>query len=235
VLALSGVLGAGLGDVLYFHSLALIGPRLSMTIVSTAPVGTALIALLPPLRERMSVAAVAGMLLAVGGVVWVVAERRGREAWPAEPEEFRRGVLLGVASVVCLSAGFVASRAGMNAFGAAPVPALSATLVRVTAAGVFCWAGAAALGRLRATAAPFFAARNFLWLLAGVAVGPVVGIWFSMVALQGVPGGVATTLISLSPIVLVFLSWAAYGERPTWRRVLGTLMALGGVALLVRS
>lgn len=233
VLCLSGVAGAALGDLCYFHSLNLIGPRLTMTIASLAPVIAALLVLLPPLRERMTWPQVAGMLVAVGGVAWVVSERRGREAWPTTPRSFRRGVALGLLSALFQAVGFVGSRLGMNAFSAAPVPPFSASLVRVAAACVGCWFVVACSGRARATLTPFRSRSNLVWLLLGVAAGPVVGIWLSMVALQGAATGVASTLISMSPLALIPFTWAAYGERPTWGRVLATAVALSGIALMM--
>lgn len=232
-LCLSGIIGAGAGDVLYMHSLSMIGPRLCMTLASLAPVFSALLVLPPPMSERLTGLEIAGMVMAVGGVVWVVAEPRGREAWPATPARFRRGVLLAVLSAVCLSLGFITSRAGMTHFTPEPVPAFSATLVRVTAAGVFCCAVLLFQRRSREMIDSMRQRRDVGILLTGVALGPVVGIWLSMVALQGRATGVASTLICLSPLVLIPLSWIAYGERPTRGRVVATAVALIGVALLM--
>lgn len=233
VLCLSGVAGAGLGDLFYFHSLRRIGPRLTMTITALAPVGAALIALLPPMNERMHGQEVAGMVLAVGGVAWVVSEKRGREAWPTTPASFRQGLILSVLSVLCLSAAFVSSRVGMNSFTTAPVPAFSATLTRVSAACLWSFGLVTVTGQARETVGAFQNRRDLAWLLMGVTAGPVVGIWLSMIALQGASAGVASTLISLSPLFLIPMSWAAYGERPTVSRVAATVVALAGVACMM--
>jgi len=235
VLCLSGVVGAGLGDVLYFHSIQRIGPRLTMTITALAPVAAAWMALWLPMHEKMSWQEIAGMVLAVGGVAWVVAEKSGRAAWPSTPASFRQGVILAVLSLFCQAVGFVCSRLGMNAFTSTPVPAFSATLIRVAMACLWCWALVSVNGRVRETAGAFRNRINLAWLLLGVAVGPVIGIWLSMVALQGASTGVASTLISLSPLFLIPMSWIAYGERPTLGRVLATIVAISGVACMMRG
>jgi drug/metabolite transporter (DMT)-like permease len=233
VLCLSGVVGAGLGDLFYFHSLRRIGPRLTMTICALTPVAAALLALLPPIRERMSGQEVIGMALAIGGVIWVVSEKHGRTAWPSTPASFRQGVILSILSVLCLAVSFISARLGMNAFTAAPVPAFSATLLRVTAACLWTFGLVAVTGQTRETAVAFRHRRDFAWLLLGVTVGPVCGIWMSMVALQGAATGVASTLICLSPLFLIPMSWIAYGERPTVGRIVATIIALGGVACMM--
>jgi len=235
VLCLSGVAGAGIGDVLYFHSIQRIGPRLTLTITALAPVVSALMALLPPMNERMSWPQISGMVLAVGGVAWVVAEKSGRMAWPTTPGTFRSGVILGILSLVCQSIGFVSSRVGMNTCASVPIPAFSATLIRVSAACVCCWGLVALNGQVRETAAIFRNRISLAWLLLGVAVGPVIGMWLSMVALQGVATGVACTLISLSPLFLIPMTWIAYGERPTIGRIVATVVALGGVACMMMA
>jgi drug/metabolite transporter (DMT)-like permease len=73
-LLLSGALGIGLGDTFYFRSLALIGARRSLLIEALAPPLSAVLALIF-LGETLSLANVIGILLTLGGVLWVVSER----------------------------------------------------------------------------------------------------------------------------------------------------------------
>ena len=72
-----------------------------------------------------------------------------------------------------------------------------------------------------------------LIVLLGTLVGPVLGIWLSMIALEGAKAGVAVALINTSPLILIPIAYFAYGERPTLRTILGTLVAIGGVFLLL--
>jgi len=233
VLILSGLAGAALGDVFYFHSVSLLGPRLAMTISALAPVVAALLGLFPPLSEKMTLLEIVGMLVAVGGVVWVVSEKHGRQAWPTTPHSLRQGILLGLIGSFFQAVGFVCSRIGMNVFTANHVEPFSATVVRVTAACVGCWLILIFKGRVRLTLTPFFNRTCMAWMMAGVIAGPVIGIWLSMIALSGASTGIASTLVSMSPLALIPMSWAAYGERPTWTRVLATTLALGGIALMM--
>jgi drug/metabolite transporter (DMT)-like permease len=232
VLALSGAAGPGIGDVFYFHGIQRIGPRLTMTVTALTPVASALLARLSPMHERMTWLEVGGMLLAVAGVAWVVAEKSGRDAWPSTPAAFRQGVICCILSVLFQAGSNVLGRYGLVAAGA-PVAPFSAALVRVAAGCACSWALVMTQGGVRGVAAPFRNPVNLGWILLGVATGPVIGIGLSMIALGGTSTGVASTLIALSPLFLIPLSWAAYGERPTVGRVVATIVALGGVACMM--
>ena len=70
-------------------------------------------------------------------------------------------------------------------------------------------------------------------LFAGTLVGPVVGIWLSLIAFQHAEAGVATALINTGPLFMIPIAHLSHGERTTWRGILGTLIAIAGVALLV--
>ncbi len=69
-------------------------------------------------------------------------------------------------------------------------------------------------------------------LLLGALVGPALGIWLSLVAVQNARLGIASTLMALPPVLLIPLEYAAFRQRISRRGVAGTLVALAGVALL---
>ena len=59
-----------------------------------------------------------------------------------------------------------------------------------------------------------------------------MGVWFSMIAVQNAPVGIASTLMALPPILLVPLTRWVFDERVTVRAVAGTVVALSGAALI---
>ncbi len=66
----------------------------------------------------------------------------------------------------------------------------------------------------------------------GAVVGPFLGIWLSLVAVQNTRLGIASTLMALPPVLLIPLEFAAFRQRVSRRGIAGTVVALGGVALL---
>src|SRR3569623_1509821 len=55
------------------------------------------------------------------------------------------------------------------------------------------------------------------------------------IALKTVSAGLAALIISANPIVTAVLAVLVLGERLTWRKALGLLLGLGGVAFIVQS
>jgi drug/metabolite transporter (DMT)-like permease len=74
--------------------------------------------------------------------------------------------------------------------------------------------------------------RALRFIFGGALAGPFVGVWFSLIAVQHAPVGIASTLTSLTPIMLIPLSRIVFKESITWRAVGGTLLAVTGTAIL---
>ena len=55
-----------------------------------------------------------------------------------------------------------------------------------------------------------------------------------MMAVQRIPAGVAATILALVPVLIIPPALIWHGERIGMRAVTGTLLAVGGVALLCR-
>lgn len=240
LLAASGALAMGLGDMCGFRSIFLIGPRLSTVIGSLTPIATTAIAWIAA-KEALSLRAVSGIVVIVAGVAWVVSEPRGKAAWLPGRGNFRRGVLLALGSNVCCAVGYIFSRSALNGgprwltSGAdlPPVGAVPATLVRLTAGLVLTWSILPFFRKFRPTLAAFADRKAMTFLLAGTVVGPLLGVWTSMIALHNVPSGIASALISSSPIFMIPISAIAFGEKHSFRSLIGTVLAVAGVFLLL--
>jgi len=118
-LALSGVVGLAIGDQLLFTALVDVGPRLSTLLMTLAPPVTA-VAAWPILDEPLGMVAMAGIIVTMAGIGWVVMER-SPEADPAEaarhPSRGRhrlRGLLFATGAAFCQAAGLVLSKLGMG-------------------------------------------------------------------------------------------------------------------------
>jgi drug/metabolite transporter (DMT)-like permease len=70
-------------------------------------------------------------------------------------------------------------------------------------------------------------------LAGGTVLGPVLGVWLSLVALAYARStAVASTLLATSPLFVIPVARVVHGTPITLRAVLGAGVAIGGVALL---
>jgi drug/metabolite transporter (DMT)-like permease len=228
-LLLSGLLGLVFGDFCLFRAFVLIGVRRSMLVATVTPALAALIAW-PVLGERLVSRDLLGMALTVAGVGTVVVGRRalptpGATAlWP--------GVPLALAGALGQAAGLVLAKVGLTgSTGMAPVHPIAATQIRLVA-GLIGFAALITLSRRwrRLGAAAGDAAGLGLVVLAAV-FGPCLGITLSLYAVAHAQAGVASSLMSLTPIFLVPVA-RLRGEPLGLPGVLGPLLAVAGVVLL---
>ena len=227
-LSLSGVIGLALGDAFLFQAFVMVGPRISMLMMALAPVIAAVFAWIF-LGESLSTGQITGILLTVGGVAWVVAGRDGRGGVQIGRRIYLTGVLFGLVGATGQALGLVTAKQGL--YG--DFSPLSATLVRMLAAGAVLWLVATFRRQVKPTFVVLSRHRRSLrYILAGAFVGPFLGVTFSLIAVQNTEVGVASTLMALSPVILLPVSYFVFDERFGWQAVAGTLLAISGVALL---
>ena len=235
LLALSGVVGLVLGDIGYFHALATIGPRLSSVVNATWPALATGFAVLQ--GELPNALMVLGITMSMAGVVVVLLRGREGSAW--RPDLTRTQWWTGVGGAVLgafgQAGGVVLAKAGMASATGLPdgVDPLLATFVRMVAAAV----GLQLVATLQRRPLAMLAVVRHRSALAGASVGmvfgPVLGVWLSMTAAHLAPLGVAATLMATIPIFMMPVSKIAYGARIGVLGFLGTLLTVGGIALLL--
>ena len=102
-----------------------------------------------------------------------------------------------------------------------------ANLVRLMAAATSVWVLTVALGDTRRVFSMWSNdARATAFTALGSILGPVVGVSLSLVAIDRAAIGVASTLMSLTPLFLLPVSRLVFQEPVTLRAVVGTLLAL---------
>lgn len=225
-LALSAVLGLVLGDAFLFQAFVLIGPRLGMLLMATAPIYSTLIGWFL-FNEAITGVELVGIILAVIGVAWVVTERQPEQT-TALTADYRRGILFGLAAALGQVANLVTARYGL----VGDFPTLSATLIRILVALIVLWGLAAVRGKVRDTFYRLRDRRALVMLIGASIAGPFLGIWLSLIAIQNAPLGIASTLMALPPVLLIPLEYLLYRKRVSNRGIAGTLIAITGVALI---
>jgi drug/metabolite transporter (DMT)-like permease len=222
-LGVSGLIGFALGDAVLFEAFLLIGPRLAMLLMTLSPIFSAVLARVF-LGQAMGLAKIGAMVVTLLGIAWVVG---GDEENGAHPHLWR-GILLGIGGALGQSIGLVFSKFGL----AGDFPPISANLIRVTAGLAALLIYFAATGRLRGSLGAMRDGRATVFIGLGALTGPVVGVVLSLIAIAKAPMGVAATLMSLSPVLLLPVAHFVFKEKVGGHAILGTLLALAGAAAL---
>jgi drug/metabolite transporter (DMT)-like permease len=138
------------------------------------------------------------------------------------------GILCGIGAVLGQAIGFVLSKKGLEG----NFSPLSGVLMCIVVATLVMWVLALFTGKIKDTWAGFEDKSAMKNIVAGSIVGPSLGVWLSMVAVQLIPVGIASTLMATRPILLLPLSKIFYKEKITIRAVVGTVIALIGVSII---
>ncbi len=224
LLAASGVAGLALGDYFFYRALSTAGPERTSLVLSLAPACTAFMAWIF-LRERLSPGQLGGMALVLGGVALA--------AWPAQRKKGARlwtGAGNGVIAAVCQGVGAVLAREAF--LRANDFPPLTAAALRIVTAAVVVTLAAALSGKLGAILRRARTPGTMSRLAAGVAFGPVGGMLCFVIALRDTPAGIVTTIIFMTPLLVLPLGAWRYGTRLPARALGGGVAALAGVVLL---
>jgi drug/metabolite transporter (DMT)-like permease len=230
LMGLSGAIGFVVGDSLLFQAFVLVGPRLSMLMMALVPVMSVLLGWVF-LGERLTGLELAGIALAVSGIALVVTDRprNGNHEEQPRPERFGAGLLFGLGGALGQAGGLMFSKMGL----AGDYPALSGSMMRLIVATTLIWAITLARRQARPSVEALRAHPRALLAIAGGAVfGPFLGVWLSLIAVQRAPIGIASTLMSLPPIILLPVGRILFDERIGLRAVGGTVVAVAGSALL---
>jgi drug/metabolite transporter (DMT)-like permease len=167
------------------------------------------------------------MILALAGIAWVVLSH---EEPPNTPRgHTRRGVIFGVLAGLGQAVGLVLSKQGM--FG--EFSPFQANAIRMLAAVIFTWVWTVFDRKVNATLIALQEKPTVLgWLALGAFIGPVLGVTASLLAVQHAEIGVASTLMALPPVIVLPISYFAFKEKIGWQAIVGTILAILGVAVL---
>ncbi len=228
VFTVSGFLGLTLCDTFLLRSLIEIGPQRMTLLFLIVPVLTALVTTLPPFGESAPWTAWAGMLICLAGMAMAIVRRYEQ---PVEAARFRRGIRYALFAALFQVMAVLLARYGLAVHQS---PVLDTAVVRI-GSGI---AGLILIGALSGSLARWrrdLSSSRTVGMIAGAAFfGAFMGIGLNQMGLQwAAHTGVATTLNSLMPVYLVPLSAIFLGERFSRRSILGTFIAVAGVALMM--
>jgi uncharacterized membrane protein len=223
---LSGAIGYALGDAFLFQAFICIGAQRSMLMMSLAPLMSAGLAWIF-FAEALTGMQILGILVTLTGVSLVLLRRDINHT--TQVCKAGQGMLFGLGAAAGQAVGYVLSKQGLSN-GFSPI---SGNTIRMLAAVLVLWSLALFQGKAGRTVQAMRANPRTLGILALAALtGPVLGASSSLFAVQFTEVGIASTLIALPPVFLLPVGWLVFKEKFDWGAVLGTLVAIGGVAIL---
>ena len=227
ILGSSSMAGFVISALLLLRAFQYIGPRLTMLVGSTSPIYAALMAWVF-LGQGLTGYAMIGIALVLGGVFWVVSEGADH-TFNWKSADYGKGLAMAIAAAIGQGASFVLMSEGV----AGDFPAMSASVMRTVVALVLLWVLIGIRGKLRYNLEVIKAEPRAIALIALASVaGPVLGATLILVSLQFTSVGISSTLTGTTPILMIPISFVVFGERITVRAVVGTAIAIAGVALL---
>ena len=238
LLALSGFIGFFIGDLCLLGGYVLVGARLTQLFQTLAPAFAAFFGwmLMGQNLGWKSLIAMGITLIGIGITVLGQGEKHKLSLQiPA------KGVILGVAAALCQGFGLVISGMALGRYMAeipagvvdkvAPVIPFSANMIRCISGFLAALLMMIFTRRMKEVMAATRDRKSMLALVIVVIFGPVVGVGFSLMALRYTAAGIASTLQALTPILLILPSHWMFGEKLTWRSLLGALISVAGVSL----
>lgn len=224
---LSGIIGFAIGDTLLFRSFVLVGPRLAMLMMAFVPVFSTLIAWLF-LNEVLILHDIIAILVTLGGITWVILARPKKSPKEKTRDLYAIGLLCGIGGALGQAIGLIFSKKGlMTGF-----PPLAGNIIRICIASLIIWAMAAMNSRLTSAISSVKNKKAFLAMCGGAFLGPFLGVWLSLIAVDKTFVGIASTLMALPPVFLIPLSHWVFNEKITLGAILGTILTMIGVALI---
>jgi drug/metabolite transporter (DMT)-like permease len=231
-MGLSGIVGLGVGDFGLFAAYVLIGPRRSTLIMASSPIfasGGAYVML----GEAFSYLATLGIAITIAGIIVVLLERENERPETADGDKRKTiGVLAAFVAALGQGVGLVFSKKGIYLGVTVAMNPVSAALIRMTLATLFVWVCALLLRRLPELQKTARDKEGLKYVAGGAVIGPFLGMTLSMFAVAYTETGIAQTLMSLMPLLIIPLLWVVYREKTNLRGILGAAFAVVGVAIL---
>jgi drug/metabolite transporter (DMT)-like permease len=230
-LTVSGLVGFVIGDFCLFQAFVIIGARVSMLFMTLAPPIAALAGWYF-LNDSISPRGILGMIITMAGIALVIFvrmpstsmqnshQRKVKLALPL------KGIILAFIAAAGQGIGLVISKFGMQHYDP-----FSSSQIRVIAGFLGFAIVFTILGKWKELPNSFKDRKAMLWLSVGAVFGPFLGVSFSMIAIQHTNAGIAQTIMSLVPVLIIPPSIWITKVKPKFREIIGAILAVIGVSL----
>ena len=237
-LALSALVGYVFGDYCLFNCYLSIGARFGQLFMTLAPPMAAVAGWIM-LGESLTWKSILAMVVTLCGIaISILSRGEGHKVKLSLP---LKGVILGLGAGLGQGVGLVLSKIGVQYYGSAvpaDAPALmdemlpfASTMIRalIGTAGFLClMAMQKDLPRLKAAAHD---RKGLTYAVILTLFGPVFGVSLSLMAVQYTDAGIASTLMALTPVLIIIPYAIVYKQPVRIREIIGLAVSMAGVAM----
>ena len=233
----SGFMGFVFGDYCLFNAYIVMGSRFGQLFMTLASPFAAIAAWFM-MGETMSLLALLGMIVTLSGIGISI---MGKDDAGARHLKLpRKGILLGIGAGMGQGIGLVLSKQGLMHY-AAEIPAeatdvaammpFAGTQIRAIMGLIGFGATLLFLGKWRNMLRIFTDVRGAAAAMGAILLGPFFGVSLSLMAVGMTNTGVAQTLMSLTPILILWPSRMMFGTKVSMQEVVGAVIAVAGASL----
>lgn len=238
-LALSGLVGYVFGDFCLFNSYIVFGSRYGQLFMTLAPPLAGISGWLM-LGESLSWKSWIAMLVTLSGIAISILVRGGEDRRLTLKLPLK-GVLFGIGAGVGQGVGLVLSKIGLDHYATAlPPDAPQSVVAMMPFSGTFIRAIAGMLGffvilALRKELGKVKTAcgdgKGMKFALLTTFFGPFIGVSLSLMAVQYAKAGIASTLMALTPVLIIVPYAIMKHQRISFKETFGAFVTVAGVAM----
>ena len=237
-LGLSALVGYVFGDWCLFNCYLSIGARFGQLFMTLAPPMAAIAGWIM-LGETLTWKSMLAMAVTLCGIaISILSRGEGHKVKLSLP---LKGVLLGLGAGTGQGVGLVLSKIGMQHYEAA-VPAgapelmetmlpFASTMIRALIGSLGFLALMALQKDLPRLKAAFHDRKGMSYALILTLFGPVFGVSLSLMAVQYTDAGIASTLMALTPVLIILPYAIMYKQKIRLKEIIGVTVSMAGVAM----
>jgi drug/metabolite transporter (DMT)-like permease len=227
LLSISSIIGFLVADYFLFNAYLIIGSRITVVFQALTPLFTAFFAFVF-LGETMEALRLVGMAVVILGILLVVISRqRESKGTITNSLASKKGYVFAFLSSVFQAGGLIFSKTGLGDYNA-----ISGSQIRILIA--ILGFGLQAILMRQGTHVFQETPKERKVILSigyGAIFGPFLGVTLSLFALQNTSAGTASTLMALTPVLIIPLSIVILKQKVRLLESAGALLAVCGAAL----
>lgn len=223
-LGISGAIGLFLGDLFLYEAYILIGARICMLFMTLTPLIVGTFGFLF-LGEKMTSLQLAAMFITCSGILMVVLKPKNNKNQESEKKLSGRGILCIILAVTFEALGNIFTKIGSAGYDAS-----SSTQIRMICA-FFVFAVYVTFKKKWTHIFVQVKDKKLLIFIAGGTITATVGITFLVSAFQLINTGVASTISSISPVLVIPISILVFKEKVKLKEIVGAFVSVIGIGL----